>query len=249
MRIRVLVPVLYSDALVKKAFDEYRAAASPATEVSVAALANGTNTIEADLDIALAEPDTMRLAQIAEADGIDACTIACFSDPGAAGARELVSMPIIGEGQAALTMASLLGTRICVVTTWKQCLPRMARLVRRHGFAGKLASIKAVDRGVMDLDEAAVPGIVAMTTEAVRDDGADVIVMGCTGTGLDMAAAVERGLREAVGAHVPVIDPVKAAIKLAEACVGTGMRHSKITWPRPPSARPEYRHLNAGAAA
>lgn len=249
MRIRVLVPVLYSDALVKKALNEYRASAAPATEISVAALANGTQTIEADLDIALAAPDTMRLAQTAEADGIDACTIACFSDPGAAGARELVSIPIIGEGQAALTMAALLGTRICVVTTWRQCLPRMARLVRQHGFAGKLASIKAVDRGVMDLDEAAVPEVVALTADAVRADGADVVVMGCTGTGLDMAAAVEQGLREAVGAYVPVIDPVKAAIKLAEACVTTGMSHSKIAWPTPPSSRPEYRHLTADAAA
>ena len=249
MKIRVLVPVLYSDALVKKALNEYRAAAAPATEISVAALTNGTHTIESDLDIALAEPDTIRQAQTAEADGINACTIACFSDPGAAGARERVTIPIIGEGQASLTVASLLGTRICVVTTWKQCIPRVRRLVRHHGFGGKLASVKAVNLGVMDLDETSVPGIVAMTADAVCRDGADVVVMGCTGTGLDMAAAVERGLHEAVGAHVPVIDPVKAAITLAEACVETGMSHSKIAWPAPPSRRPEYRHLTADAAA
>ena len=249
MRIRVLVPVLYSDALVKKAADEYRAAAAPGTEISVAALANGTRTIEADFDISLAEPDTMRLTEVAERDGIDACTVACFSDPGVAGARELVSIPVIGEGQASLTLASLLGTRICVVTTWNQCVPRIKRLVGQHGFAEKVAAIRAVNLGVMELDETSVPRIVAMTADAVRTDGADVVVMGCTGTGLDMAGAVECGLEEAVGARVPVIDPVKAAIKLAETCVATGMRHSKTAWPTPPHDRQEYRHLTAEAAA
>jgi allantoin racemase len=249
MKIRVLAPVLYSDALVKKALQEYRAAASPGTEVSVAALANGTHTIEADLDIAVAQPETMRLAVEAEADGIDACTVACFSDPGVAGARERVAIPVIGEGQAALTMASLLGNRICVVTTWNQCIPRIRRLVAQHGFAGKLAAVTAVNLGVMDLDETCIPRVVAQAGAAVRAHGADVVVLGCTGTGMDMAVAVEAGLREAVGAYVPVIDPVKAAVKLAEACVATGMRPSKVAWPDPPQLRSEYRFVNAGAAA
>jgi allantoin racemase len=249
MKIRVLAPVLYSDALVDKALEEYRAAASPGTEVSVAALANGTRTIEADLDIALAQPDTMRLAVEAEADGIDACTVACFSDPGVAGAREQVAIPVIGEGEAALTMASLLGNRICVVTTWNQCTPRIRRLVAQHGFVGKLAAVKAVNLGVMDLDESCIPRVVALASEAVRTDGADVVVLGCTGTGMDMAVAVDQGLREAVGAYVPVIDPVKAAVKLAEACVAMRMRPSKIAWPDPPHKRSEYRYVKADAAA
>ena len=249
VEIRVLAPVLYSDGLVAKALQEYRAAASPGTDVSIAALDNGTNTIESDFDIALAEPDTMRLAKQAEADGVDACTVACFSDPGVQGARELVAIPVIGEGQAALTLASLVGRRICVVTTWNQCVPRMRRLIRQHGFADHLAAVRAVNLGVMDLNDSSIPKIVAMTADAVRNDGADVVVMGCTGTGLDMAVAVEAGLRNEIGAHVPVIDPVKAAIKLAETCATTGMRHSKIAWPNPPNTRPEYRHVTSPAAA
>jgi allantoin racemase len=248
LKIRVLAPVLYSDALVDKALQEYKAAASPGTEVSVAALANGTRTIEADLDIALTQPDTIRLAREAEADGIHACTVACFSDPGVAGARELTSIPVIGEGQAALTMASLLGTRICVVTTWRQCIPRIRRLVAQHGFAHKLASVKAVDLGVMDLNESSIPKVVSMTADAVIKDGADVVVLGCTGTGVDMGVAVEAGLREAVGGYVPVIDPVKAAVKVAEACAATNMRSSKVAWPDPPHRRDEYRHLTSDAA-
>ncbi len=60
VEIRVLAPILHSDGLVDKALREYGAAASPGTDVSIAALTNGTNAIESDFDIALAEPDTPR---------------------------------------------------------------------------------------------------------------------------------------------------------------------------------------------
>ena len=240
MQVRVLVPVLYSAELVEKALEEYRAAATPGTDVSVACLANGTRTIESDLDIALAGPETMRLARQAQADGIDACAIACFSDPGMSGARELVRIPVIGEGLAALTTASLLGGRMAVITTWNQCIPRIRRLVEKNGFSRRLAAVKAVNLGVMNMNESCVPRIVEQSASAVHEDGAQVVVLGCTGTGFDMAAAVEQALCQRLSAYVPVIDPVKAAIKLAEACVSVGVSHSKVAWPAPPQDRDEY---------
>jgi allantoin racemase len=197
MQIRVLVPVLYSAELVEKALEEYRAAAAPGTDVSVACLANGTRTIESDLDIALAGPETMRLA---------------------------------------------------VITTWNQCIPRMRRLVERNGFARRLAAVKAVNLGVLDLNASCVPRIVELSAQAVEEDGAQVVVLGCTGTGFDMAAAVEQALGERLSAYVPVIDPVKAAIKLAEACVSAGASHSKVAWPAPPQDRDEYRFVASRAA-
>ena len=75
----------------------------------------------------------------------------------------------------------------------------------------------------------------------MQDDGAEVIVMGCTGTGVDMAAMIEDSVKQRLGAYVPVIDPVKATMKLTEALVATGMSHSKIAYPTPPNARAEYR--------
>jgi TPR repeat protein len=141
MKIRVLAPVLYSDALVKKALQEYRAAASPGTEVSVAALANGTHTIEADLDIALAQPDTMRLAVEAEADGIDACAVACFSDPGVAGAdadacANLSIAHLNGIGVTANeTKAAELGKRACEDKSSLGCAVYANALVSGRGAA------------------------------------------------------------------------------------------------------------------
>ena len=80
-----------------------------------------------------------------------------------------------------------------------------------------------------------------MAAETVRHGGADVVIMACTGTGLDMAAAVEQGLCLELGQRVPVIDPVKAAIHLAEACITSRLAHSKVGWPHLADERSEYR--------
>ena len=46
-----------------------------------------------------------------------------------------------------------------------------------------------------------------------------------------------------------MIDPVKAAIGLAESLVRAGYRQSERTFPKPPSIRPEYRWYDTEAAA
>jgi allantoin racemase len=241
MRIRVMLPVLPSGILQEKAASEYRQAAGGTAEISTVCLPNGTATIESDLDIALAQPETVRAAIAAERDGVDACIVACFSDPGVAAAREAVAIPVIGEGQAALQLANLLGGRFSVITTWAQCRPRIRRLVAQAGFTGRLASVRAADVGVLALSNDCLDRVVEEAVWAVRDDGADAVVLGCTGTGQDMAAAVERAVGQAIGARVPIIDPVHAALAVARSCAALGLSHSKIAYPTPASRRPEYR--------
>lgn len=246
MDIRVVVPVLHSEELAEKARQEYEACASPGVNLKVVCVANGTNSIECEYDMALAQPEVMRLVREAERDGADACMITCFGDPGAAGAKELVSIPVIGEGESALAVANLLGSRFSILITEPRLFPMMRKLAAQTGLADRLASTRAVDAGVLDFGLDCVPRAVDQAVAAVQQDGAEVIVMGCTGTGVDMAAMIEQALEQRIGAHVPVIDPVKTTMKLTEALVATKMRHSKVTYPMPPSLRPEYSF--AGAA-
>ncbi len=245
MRIRIIVPVLHSEELVGKAREEYQACASPGVELSVVCLAKGTRSIESEFDMALAQPDVIRLAREAEKDGVAACTIACFGDPGAAGAREVVGIPVIGEGEAAMHCASLLGNRFSVVITERAIFPLVHRLVRACGMQGRFASVREVGAGVLDFSLDCVPRAIDQSVAAVQEDGADVIVMGCTGTGVDMARAIEEGVRQRLGTYVPVIDPVKVTMKLAESFAALGLSHSKVAYPYPPSPRPEYRFLTA----
>lgn len=248
MHVRIVIPVLPSDALVDKCRHEYERAAAPGVELSFVCLAHGTSTIESEYDLALAQPDTIRRCVEAEADGADAAIIACFGDPGGLGAKEATSIPIVGEGEAGLHVASLLGSRFAIITVRQQTVPLMTAQAARVGLAGKLASVRPVDFGVMDFDLGAVPQVVEEAAAAVLGDGADVIVMGCTGTGEDMVPLIERGLAERLGAHVPVVDPVPAAIGLAELCARHRYRPSKRAYPTA-DARPEYRWLGAETVA
>jgi allantoin racemase len=69
---------------------------------------------------------------------------------------------------------------------------------------------------------AAVRAVVEEARRAVEADHAEVICLGCAGmAGLEEAITTELG--------VPVIDGVGAAVRLAEAVVGLGLRTSKVS--------------------
>src|SRR5260370_564219 len=80
------------------------------------------------------------------------------------------------------------------------------------------------------LRAAAVGAIVAEAGVAVGADHAEVICLGCAG----MA-----GLEEAITSelHVPVVDGVGAAVRLAEAIIGLGLKTSKVSTFSPPEPK------------
>jgi allantoin racemase len=57
--------------------------------------------------------------------------------------------------------------------------------------------------------------------QAIADDGAEVIVLGCAGM-----AGLDTEMSAALGA--PVVDGVAAAVKIAEALVACGLETSKL---------------------
>jgi allantoin racemase len=66
---------------------------------------------------------------------------------------------------------------------------------------------------------------------AVKQDAADVIVLGCTGF-LGCAGGMRKELLTA-GLDVPVIDPIPLAVGVADALVKAGLSHSKRSYPMP----------------
>jgi allantoin racemase len=64
---------------------------------------------------------------------------------------------------------------------------------------------------------------------AVVEDGADVLVLGCMS--MAFLPGVCEALSERVG--VPVVNPVIAALKTAEAVVSMRIAHSKQAWTLP----------------
>ena len=132
-------------------------------------------------------------------------------------------------------MAAMLGHKFSVITVLERLIPELELHAQKYGVGWKLASARSVDLPVLDLEkgrEQFVDLMVERAAEAIEEDGAHVIVLGCTGlAGLD--AEVKSGLSK-VGYEVPVIDPARIALKMAEALVDAKLTHSKRTYHQPP---------------
>jgi allantoin racemase len=156
--------------------------------------------------------------------GVSAHVIACFDDTGLEAARSLASAPVIGIGEAAFHLASLVAHRFAVVTTLSRSIPAIETNLVKYGLASRCAKVRACEVPVLALDDPASNASAQISAEIERarhEERAEAIVLGCAGMA-DLAAR----LTEHHG--LPVIDGVASAIKLAEACSVLGLKTSKI---------------------
>lgn len=233
-RVRIVTPVI-AEAL--RVPDDVAGLAGAGTDVSIVHVERGPASIESAFDAALAAPETIARVLEAERDGIDAVVIDCMDDPALEAAREVASIPVLGPAQTSMHLACLLGHRFSVVTVLERSVPPFEDLARRYGVAERLASVRWVDVPVLELGrehERVVGDLARESLAAIEQDGAHVIVLGCTGM-LGCAADLREGLRRAGYGGVPVIDPLPATVRVAEALVALGLAHSKRTYPRPPA--------------
>jgi allantoin racemase len=207
-----------------------RAVASPDTEIVVAQSRDGPASIEGFFDGAMSVPGL--LAEIAEGErnGVDAHVIACFDDTGLDAARSLGAAPVIGIGEAACHLASLVANRFSVVTTLSRSIPVLEQNLGRYGLAARCGRVRAAEVPVLELDEPGSDARRRISDEirlAIRDDRAEAIVLGCAGMApLAASLAGEHG--------VPVVEGVSAAVKLAESLYALGLKTSKIgAWAAP----------------
>ena len=232
--IRVIIPVV-GEHWIAPVEEAYGRAGRPGTEISAVAIDKGPASIESVRDEALAIPAVLSRVQAAEAEGMDAVVLDCMADPGLDPARELASIPVIGPAQAAMHLAAMLAHKFSVITVLEQGIPGVHRQIQRYGLAGKVASVRAINIPVLEMGEdreRVIQAVIEESAKAVREDGAHIIVPGCTEM-IGMAPAVQEGLAER-GFEVPVIDPPAVAVKLAEGLVDMGLSHSKRTYPPPP---------------
>ncbi|MCG8605347.1 aspartate/glutamate racemase family protein [bacterium] len=206
--------------------------ASPDTQVGIEDVPEGPASIESMYEEYLSIPTTLKRTAELETEGWDALIIGCFGDPGLDGARELVSIPVIGPCEASVLLAASLGHRFSIITITESVIVSTERLVRNVGVGEKLASVRAVDIPVLELKgdrERTIEATLAEGQKAIRDDRADTLILGCMSMGfLEVAESVAPKLK------VPVINPAKAALKFAEALVGAGLSHSRQAYMTPP---------------
>jgi len=198
-----------------------RAVAAPGTEIFALNPDFGPPSIEGYFDEVFAVPGL--IAEMEKAPDMDGYVIACFDDTGLDAARAFVEAPVVAIGEAAFHLATLVAGKFSVVTTLRRSVPAIEHNLVRYGLASRCAKVRASEVAVLDLE---IPGSDARRrvsdeiAAALREDGAEAIVLGCAGMA-DLAAE----LSEEHGA--PVIDGVAAAVKLCESAVTLGLRTSK----------------------
>lgn len=226
-RIRWISPVGRDTALenVKNILEK---AKRPSTEIDVQSLERGPEHVEYHYYESLVLPDVLHLVKESEKSGFDAVVIGCFYDLGIEEAREIAtSMAVAGPAESTTHLASTLGDQFSIIVGRQKWVPQMRERVHRMGFQNRLASFKPVDLGVLDFQdkpETTEKRLRDAGREAVEEDGAEVIILGCT---------AEYGFYEELQSDlgVPVLDAVTAPFKYAELLAELrqfGWGHSKI---------------------
>lgn len=218
-KILVIVPVVIDSV---EDDEEYLdALKEPDTVVECVSLAAGPTSIETYFDEAFALAEVLRLIE-ANAERADAVVINCFADPGLMAARELLDIPVVGASEASMSMAIQLAHRFGVVSTYENSVAYTERQARGRGLETRLAGVIGIDLGVLALEDdvgATTHLLIDAARELILTREAEAIVLGCTG----MVPAAS-GLRDAL--DVPVIEPLAAAFKTAEAMVALGLCHA-----------------------
>lgn len=232
MRVLVINPNT-SDELTAEIDAAARRCARPGTEIVTVGAAWGPETVEGNYDEQVATVAMLEVVR-ERAAGCDGVVIACFGDPGLYAAREIAPVPVVGIAEAAMLLACPIADRFSVVTILARMEPHLRHLIRFHGLEHRCASIRATGLSVLDCardPDAATAATIAAAREAVARDGAEAIVLGCSGMG-----GLERAVRDAL--DVPVIDGTAAAVKLVESLADCGLGTSRAGAFMAPAPKP-----------
>lgn len=221
MRILIINPNTTA-SMTKKIGRAAEAAASAGTEIVAVNPEDGPPSIEGYFDEVFVVPGI--IAEMAKANGMDAFVIACFDDTGLDAARCLTEAPVIGIGEAAFHLATLIAGKFSVVTTLARSVPAIEHNLSKYGLSSRCAKVRASDVAVLDLE---LPGsdarrkISGEIARAIAEDKAEAIVLGCAGM-----ADLAHELSQEHG--VPVLDGVACAVRLAETVSALGLKTSKV---------------------
>ncbi|MGC8699132.1 MAG: aspartate/glutamate racemase family protein [Candidatus Acidifodinimicrobium sp.] len=190
------------------------------TELEITSLSKGPEeitTFESQVEIC---PEVLKILKEKE---YDAAIINCFANPCIDAAKEVSEKPVVGPGEASLYLSLMLGDRISIISPVDKTIPQFSANVRKMGIENRISSIRSVRIPVEALADdlrLTKSAIVRTARECIENDGADVVVLGCTGM-----AYVADEVREEI--PVPVIEPLSAALGLAELWVQMKVAQSK----------------------
>ncbi|HVN53196.1 MAG TPA: aspartate/glutamate racemase family protein [Anaerolineaceae bacterium] len=212
MRILWINPV-GTDVFDEDTLDILNAARQEATQVDVVSLPDDRpKHLEYHAYEGLVIGDIVRITR-QSASQYDAIVIGCFYDVGLREAREVSGRAIVtAPCQSATAIASNLGNTFSVLVGRRKWIPKMRENILAYGHGHRLASLRPLDLGVHDFQAdhtLTCERLLAEGKRAVEEDGAEVLILGCT---------AEYGFHETMQTSlgVPVLDAVLSPFKYAE---------------------------------
>lgn len=204
-----------SAAITDLVVDAARRDASPGVEIVGVTAAFGARYIGSRSAAAVAGHAALDAyaAATASGDAYDGAMLACFGDPGLLALRESADIPIAGMAEASCLLACSLGKRFSIITGGERWGPMLRECVASIGLTDRLASVRTVAPSGAEIaanPDAAYAMLAEACNAALRDDGADIIILG--GAGL-------LGIADQIASQVPapLIDCMRAAIGSLEA--------------------------------
>jgi len=232
MKIKIINPNTCQE-MTRSIEETARGCARPGTEIVAVSPKCGPISIEDYYDEALATVGVIEEVKTGMKEKFDGFIIACFGDPGLYASRELTESPVVGIAEASFLMACMLGYKFSILSSMDRFKAAKEELLSKYGLVDRCASIRCANVHVLDFEmdkEKAKDALFRAGKQAVEEDRAEVLCLGCAGMG-----GLDQELELALG--VPVIDPVVAAVKMIEGIIDYGKKTSKVMTFQPPEPK------------
>lgn len=237
MKIKIIVPI-NNDIFNKEIEQAAQQVKAPDMDIDVENIDGGTKCIESRYDISVNTPYVIEKAQKAVAEHFDGIFITDMDMCGAEVVRELIDIPVIGGFRASAYTAMMIAQKFSIVTVLDNVIAMQIEHVRAFGIEQNFASIYSIDIPVTSLTdkEKVIEEVFQKSYQAIKSDGAQAIIFGCTGM-LGVAQEVGKRLKE-IGEPAPVVDPTWAAISYLELMIRNQLSQSRLTYFTPPNYVP-----------
>ena len=154
----------------------------------------------------------------------DGYIIACFDDTGLDAVRSITDKPVIGIGEAAYHVASIVSGNFSVITTLSRSINPLKHNLKKYGLFEKCVSISAIEVPVLYLEEISNDNLDKLNKgieKTILEDNSEAIILGCAGmSNLAKDLELNHGL--------PVIEGVSSAVVLIEGLINLQIKTSKI---------------------
>jgi allantoin racemase len=173
----------------------------------------------------------------ADEEGFDAVVVNCFGDPMLWELRQAIDIPVIGIGESAILLSTLMGLKFGIVHISEYNAPGQHDRIAKYGLKDRCAGIRSIGEPPAQQELALIDATetIKAFTEAARKliaDGAEILIPACSlmSPAMRLAPGAEKEFPHGVTEidSVPIADVLGDAIVLAEAWAS--LKRGGSTW-------------------